>query len=218
MLIKDESTIARIDSGDKREAHRQDISNNIEQKIAAKVTDFDLSPTNPLRQWGKAMLTYDFETKLKPILPAFCRIMPHPTNHTKRCMYIACPDGSLEFLLSWEAVHMPEHSVMHTIYEDVPDMSVGVSDDTSISRADLPPHEWMGPEEGWKFDTSKAPLAGMKRVETVGSEAIRGWRTCLLKLIYFEVITVADAERVFGADDRKEWAGKTGKQDIKTLW
>ena len=214
MLIKDEATIANMTAGEKLDAHRQDIQDTIDLKTAARVTDFSNSPTNPLRQWGNALTMEVFESKLATILPHFVRIFDHPSNKSVRCMHLVLPDGTMEYLqVSWAKGLLPEHSVMYTKYEDVPDLSVD-----SFSRLDLPKHEFVSMEEGWKFDTSAGPLPGYKRVETVNAEAVRGWRTVLLKLILLKVITPAQAEAVFGADDRREWANKTGKQDLPTLW
>jgi hypothetical protein len=214
VLIRDEATIANMTAGEALDAHRQDIQDTIDLKTQAKVTDFANSPTNPMRQWGNAMTMEAFEAKLATILPAFVRIFDHPTNPNVRCMHLALPDGTLEYLqVSWGKGLLPEHSIMYTKYEDVPDLSI-----KEYSARDMPKGEFISEEEGWKFDTSAGPLPGYKRVETVNAEAVRGWRTVLLKLILLKVITPSQAEIVFGADDRREWANKTGKQNAPTLW
>jgi hypothetical protein len=102
LLIKDEQTLERIETGDNREAHRQDIQDTVDIKTRAEVIDFENSPTNPLRQWGAAMTTADFEEKLTRILPHFCKIMQHPTDVTKRCLWLVMPDGEREHLTAWE--------------------------------------------------------------------------------------------------------------------
>lgn len=214
MLIRDEQTIASMTAGEALDAHRQDIQDTIDLKTQAKVTDFDNSPTNPQRQWGNALPVEVFESKLATILPPFIRIFDHPKNQNVRCAHLVLPDGTLEYLqVSWTKGLMPEHSIMWTKYEDVPDLMV-----KSYSARDMPKGEFISEEEGWKFDTSAGPLPGYKRVTTVNAEALRGWRTVLLKFIVLKVITPSQAEIVFGADDRREWANKTGKQNAPTLW
>jgi hypothetical protein len=212
MLIIDDNNKDRLEEGIRREAHRQEIADTVALKTAAEITDFSTAPTNPLRQWGRAMLTQDFERKIAPLLPDFIKCMPDPRGEGFRHMYVMAP-GLHEHLLAYPNPHMPEHSVMYTYYEDVPDMSV-----RHIDRKDVPEAEFISPQEGWKFDTSRAPLAGMKRVELPGGVALKGWRQVLIQLITYGAISAADAERVFGADDRKEWAGKTGKQAVTTPW
>src|SRR4051812_17188127 len=126
MLIKDEQVQARLKAGNARAAHRQVVADTVKHETAAEVKDFENSPTNPLRQWGAAMPTATFEAKLKPILPAFIRILDHPSNETKRVMYMSLPGGALETLVVYERLISPEHSIMATEFEDVPDMSVEV--------------------------------------------------------------------------------------------
>jgi hypothetical protein len=217
-FVHDSESIARIEIGDNREAHRQDIADTTNLMTTAEVTNFDASPTNPMRQWGNGMPTATFEMRLIPLMPPFCKIFPHPTNETKRCLYITMPDGTLEHITTWEAMFMPEFSVCYEHVEDVPDMTVGVSDATAISRADLPPHTWDAELGEFVFDTTHQPLAGMKRVKTVGGEAIRGWRSVLQILVAYTIITPAQAELAFGAADRKEWAHSMGKQKTPTPW
>lgn len=212
MLIKDSMNIPRLEKGIRREAHRQEIADTVALKTRAEVTDFENSPTNPMRQWGKAMMTADFERKLAPILPPFIKFFEDPRGEGLRHMYVVAPD-LMEHLLAYPNPHMPEHSVLYTYTEDVPDMSV-----THIDRKDVPDAKWISPEEGYEFDTSAAPLAGMKRVTMAGGVALKGWRQVLLQLIGYGAISVADAERVFGADNRKEWGHKTGKIYAPTVW
>jgi hypothetical protein len=159
-----------------------------------------------------------FETKLKRILPAFCKIFPHPTDVTKHCLYLIMPGGEQEFLTAWENPIMPEFAVCYEYYEDVPDMTVGTNDKNGITRADLPPYEWDAEEGGYKFDTTHQPLAGMKRVRTVGGVALKGWRAALMSMVALLVITPTQAEVTFGACDRKEWAHIMGKQKNPTPW
>ena len=78
MLIKDSMNIPRLAEGARREAHRQEIADTVSLKTAAEVKDWENSPTNPMRQWGKAMMTADFEKKLAPILPAFIKFFEDP--------------------------------------------------------------------------------------------------------------------------------------------
>lgn len=215
MLIKDSVNIPRLEAGEKRDEHRQQIADTVELKGSNRVLDYETGPTNPLRQWGKPMGTLAFEKKLAAIMPPWIKFMPHAWNsNSKRSIYQVLPDGTLNHLLSYEFPMMPEHSIMERVYEDVPDMTVD-----NISGKDMPKMEFISPEEGWKFDTSAAPLPGYKREEKAGREKVRGWRTVLLYLsTLLEVVSVAEVERIFGADDRKEWAHKTGKQFAPTAW
>jgi hypothetical protein len=217
-FVHDSESIARLEVGNTRDAHRQDIQDTITQTTLAEVRDYENSPTNPLRQWGRSMTTEAFETKLKRILPSFCKIFPHPTDVTKHCLYLILPGGEQEFLTAWENPIMPEFAVCYEHWEDVPDMSVGTSDATAISRADLPPYEWNAETGEFDFDTTHQPLAGMKRVRTVGGVALKGWRAALMSLVALLVITPTQAELTFGSCDRKEWAHIMGKQKNPTPW
>jgi hypothetical protein len=212
MLIIDDANKGRLENGLLREAHRQEIADTVALKTAAEVKDWDNSPTNPMRQWGRAMLTADFEKKLAPILPSFIKCFDDPRGEGLRHMYVVAPD-LMEHLLAYPNPHMPEHSICYEYTEDVPDMSV-----THIDRKDVPDAKWISPSEGFQFDTSDAPLAGMKRVRMMGGVALKGWRQVLLQLIGYGAITVADAERIFGADNRKEWGHKSGKIHAPTIW
>jgi hypothetical protein len=124
----------------------------------------------------------------------------------------------MEYLTSWENPIMPEWAVCYTHYEDVPDMSIGVSDATAISRGDLPPYEIDATTGECTFDTTHQPLAGMKRVATVGGIHLKGWRAALMSLVAYLVLTPTQVEAAFGAADRKEWAHIMGKQKNATPW
>jgi hypothetical protein len=213
MLIRDEATQIRDHAGTKRAEHRQVVTDTIKHETAAEVRDFDTSPTNPMRQWGAAMPTATFEAKLKPILPAFIVMRDHPTNETKRVMYMSLPGGALETLVVYERLISPEHSIMATEFEDVPDMSVEVLD-----SKDIPKSTFVSPEEGYTFDTTAGPLPGWKRVPSVDVEVYRGWRTVLIRLVQLGVVNGPQVEAIFGADDRKEWAHGLGKSHNPTLW
>ncbi len=213
MLIKDEGSIKRIQAGDAREEHRADIADGVSLKTAGEVRDFENSPTNPLRQWANPMGAPAFEAKLKKILPDFCRILHHPKNPGLKCLYVVTPTGELEYIMSWPFPVLPEWSICYTYTEDVPDMSV-----SHIDKKDLPPHEYISPEEGFDFDTSKAPLVGMKRVTLMGEEAIRGWRVVLMQMVRYAIITPVQAETEFGISDRQEWAHMMGRYNAPKIW
>ena len=55
------------------------------------------------------------------------------------------------------------------------------------------------------------PDAAWVEVEIPWYHQKRGWREVLLRLLYKKLITVTDAERVFGVGQRASWRILTGK-------
>lgn len=83
---------------------------------------------------------------------------------------------------------MPEFSIMDTIEEEVPIL------ENRIMSLDDPSTEIV-----------KIP----------GRELFRGWRTVLIMLMYFGILTRTEVEKNFGSCDRPSWAHHTGKQKIQ---
>jgi hypothetical protein len=213
MLIKSDTEIARGQAGDARSAHRQEIVDTVKHTTLTEVKDFETSLTNPERQRGSMLATPEFERRLRKILPEFITFANHPTNPSKKTISMAIPGGGLEFLMAYETPWMPEWSIMETVVEDVPDMSV-----ERLTKLDVPKATWTGYEEGFVFDTSAGPLPGYKRVTTMGQELFRGWRVVLMKLVAYDVVTPAAVEAAFGISTKQEWAHAMGRYDAPTLW
>ena len=212
-FVHDSETKARIKAGTARDKEIQAVRDEAALRTLTEVKDFETSPTNYHRQMGRSMSADAFEKKIAPILPPCVKIMPDPRTRELRHFYLIFPDGEMMHLLAFPGEIIPEHTICYTKYEDVVDMDVN-----HIDRKDLPPHEYNPKSGTWDFDTSSQPLAGMKRVALMDQIALKGWRQILLQLISYKVITVAQAEAIFGADDRKEWGHKTGKIYAPTIW
>jgi len=211
MFVKDSEKITAHAERLKKEMYYEKLRLWERDKVdnAIYVTDNDLSPGNWEKQKGQELTTEKFEQKLLKIFPG-ARFATFPKNPSKRCVYRILPDGSAEFLCSYENGKMTEHSVLYIKEEDVLDINPTKTDAlTHIDRQDLPHAEWDGTQ--WNFDRSK-PLPGSKRVTTATREVSRGWRTVLIKLLQAGVITLQGAEKEFGTVNDRKWAFHTGKQ------
>lgn len=192
------------------EHKRDQLKQWIAEQNAAQVyiDDADSDPTLVHRQIGKPMSPKELEMKLSKLCPNLVyKFLPDPNKPLEtprmKAIYQLFPDGHEERIMLYHNAPMPEHSIMSRGTEDVPDMTV-----TKIDRKDLPKSEFNGKE--MVFDES-APKPGFKRVTKPARELFRGWRTILLRLVMDGFLTVSQAEGEFGADNRREWAGKTGK-------
>lgn len=216
MSVLDSARVAvhRANAAREREAQRLRDWVSQQYSYTLYLDNNDLSPANAERQMGRAMTSADLEVRLKKLVPNL-HFERNPANATKKAVYLIHPSGKKEFICAYENGFMPEHSVMRTKEEDLPDPSYpapGIMH--HVERKDLPRHEFV-PGEGYKFDGVQP---GFKRLRMVWGEAKRGWRTVLIKLVLRGLTTPAAVEAIFGSDDRPEWAGHMGKRPVTTPW
>ena len=175
--------------------------------------------TNPEVQKGTALTHEQFEKRLGK-LNKNLQFEDHPSNPTKRCAYLRRPDG-LEYLTVYERGVLPENSVFQEVIKEDLDPMIFSNPKFVIERADLPKHEVIRPtvdESGniisvgdVLFD-ERDPAPGKIRRKTAWSEVIRGWRTVLIRMLEWGVITKEATEREFGSSNTRNWAEKLGKR------
>lgn len=180
--------------------------------------------TDIMQQMGRELSSEELERRLSK-LNKNLRFETNWRNHTKKALYrIQNINGELqkEFLCAYENGVMPERSVMKQVLKEVMDPEF-LGGRQTIARSDLPKYEVVPDEKSplgqdIVFDPD-AKRPGMKYEVQGHGEAIRGWRTVLLALVNTKAITVNQAEREFGSDNRPEWAYKTGKQkEAVPIW
>lgn len=210
--VFDSQTLATHKKKTAVEKHREDVKQWVMQQVAHAVylEDTDLSPANSDRQLGRPMFANELEVRLKKLSSNFLA-ETNPFNASKKALYYAYPGKGKVFVCAYENGVMPEHSIMKVKEEEVWDV-----EQTHIDRKDLPKHEYQR-GVGFRFDPT-APRPGFKKVKLPWGEQKRGWRTVLLKIVIGGLATITDVERIFGTDDRAEWAGHTGKKPVTTPW
>ena len=98
---------------------------------------------------------------------------------------------------------------------EVPDADV-LSRKRTLKRGDLTKHEYIK-GQGFVFDDTQA-RAGFHYEKQIGHEIKRGWRTILIRCLKEGIITLTEAEKVFGSKDHLSWAQHTGQREIVLPW
>lgn len=221
-LVTNNLQRARILAGDHVEKQKQDILDYIEQEKShvIYIEDKLVNPTDSTKQLGHILLSSIFEKKLATVLPSSITFIENPYRPGFSAVVRICPKydtnfGQYETLSPYERGVMPEHSILQLVEEEIPDPQI-VARRKSLERKDIPKHEYV-PGEGFKFEGDVRP--GFIKVKKLGHEIKRGWRTVLIKLILAKVLSVYDAERLFGQDTTTNWAYHTGrKAHIDVPW
>jgi hypothetical protein len=208
---------AVVRQGGATEKHQQEIVDYIKQEEShlVFVEDALVDPTDSLKQMGHPYTSTEFETRLATILPSNCAFISNPWITDKKAVVRLKNFNEQETLCPYERGVIPEHSVMQLVTKEVPDNDI-MSRRKSLNRADLPKYEYV-PGQGFVFDDSVV-RPGFKRIKQIGREIKRGWRTVLIRLIQQDIITLYDAERVFGSKDHLSWAQHTGKREHVLPW
>lgn len=209
-----------------REKHEQQVRDWVaeQQNNVVVVDSLDLSPANSERQIGKAMFAPALEQGLRR-LNANLHFEINPWNTSKKALYHTPAGSQKTFICAYENGVMPEHSIMSVKEQEQPDSEFffrGLKQSKGkfeINRADLPKHRVVNegtPQQEVLWEDDKTP--GFRKTPILWHEAIRGWRTVLIKLVQNRLATPAEVEHIFGADNRPEWASKLGKRtDIRTI-
>lgn len=196
MLIRDQAVIRRHELIDPLVKHQNDVNEWCAAQLSQGrvLADWNQSPANILRQWGRPLHADMVETLMKKLAPNLVFIVPAPPR--KREMNLRLPDGTLRFIALYENGWMPEYSIFNVKDEWVPVPGV-----KHITRRD---HELTDGH------------AGMKKVTIPYNEAFRGWRTLFVKLVAAKLATPNQVERLVGTSDRPGWAFHMGKD--APLW
>lgn len=225
MLIRDEAK--QLDHGflEAAEEKRAGVEAWVKNELANAIFLNDpYDPTNAAARWGRAMSSDEVEKRIKKLVPD-AKFHVNPRNLSKKYMTVE----NRGTVLVYENGRIPERSIMSRVLKETMDPSILRKGKFHIERADLPKHEVVPHvvtangdvfHEGLGhtiWDPSR-PIPGMIRTEIPWSEAIRGWRTMLAKLVKDGLTTPAAAEREFGSDNTPEWAGAMGKRDKSRPW
>ncbi len=183
------------------EKQRYDAVKYVEDqtKYAYLLANSQDNPSIWERQLGQPFTSLEFERRLKKLNPNL-HFEVHPAKPDKKCLYLIDIRGK-QFICAYENGYMPEQSVWRTKDEEIWDGT------THIKKADLPDGEFVDGE--WMWNSKERP--GYTTVKIPYGEAIRGWRTVLLKIIGNFINTPAEVEKIFGTADTAGWAQHTGK-------
>jgi hypothetical protein len=236
MLIATEELQQKHIKKAKEEKEKQALMNWVaeEFKLAAYFDESENDPTVFLKRLGRPRPVEEIEKKLKRLEPRLI-FENHPTNPTKKIMYIN-RNGQKQKLMIYESGKMsetlgliPERSWMQPVYKEV--FTKDFFNPTKpfhLDRKDLPkyeiiPHEFDKNTGDVKKlgdvifdDTALRP--GMTRIRMGWNEKIRGYRTMLAILVSAGVLTIAQAESAFGPDDTPEWAALSGRREKTRPW
>ena len=214
-FVHDSNTILRDKLITPVKNHQAKVEEMMMQEMKnCVITENDqLNPTSWEQQVGKSLTHQQLEDKLRRVLPLNIKavdVIPldKPLSPTHRKFVRELPDGTQENIVVYERGLMPEHSVFNIKTEIVRDPTV-----KHVDRKDLPKWEIV-PGQGVVFDETVVK-PGWKKVVRQWSEQKRGWRTVLIRLIQHRLLSLYDAERLFGSDERATWAANTGKQNIE---
>lgn len=222
-IIADDRQRSLIAHGNRVDKQTQDVVDRIKEESAHAVyVDNELiDPTNDLKQLGQVLSSDMLEKRLRTVLPLSIAFIDNPFMKDKKAIVRVLNKtdlnfGNYETLCAYERGIMPEHSILQRIEEEVPDIDV-ISRRKSISGRDLPKYEYVR-GEGYRFEEG-AVRPGFKKIKKIGRELKRGWRTVIIKLLIAKVLTVPDAERLFGSDTTTSWAYHTGRKNyIDVPW
>lgn len=210
MLINDSVVQARSRKLTPQEKHAADVAAWIaeEEKRAVLVEDTMLiNPASFDQQVGRPITSAELEMKLGKILPPNIIFISNPFVRDKRAAVRVLPNGARETIVPYEAGWMPEHSVFDVKVEWIRDKSI-----THFTRKDMAKSSYEITPSGIMWTSDHRP--GWKKVIKLWNEKKRGWRTVLIRLVQNNLMTPTQAERLFGSDDRVQWANAMGKRSV----
>ncbi len=194
MIINDTETSARKSLIIQREA----AQDNFMRSCANEVKDHVHVPRiqNAEERIGRPMLPETFEAALKKMNSNLVfEVIPENTSH--RRVSVVDARGKTPICCYPNSI-LPERSIPRLIVKEVP-------------------HPTFTGAGVHRSDFSKDPEAlkpGWRRILLPWGEKRRGWRTVLVRLIQAGLISVAQAEAAFGADQTPEWHQYTGKGEF----
>jgi hypothetical protein len=190
MLIKDTDVLKRQGYFQKVERTR-DIAfgaGKRETRNASLVENPKTSVANPEHQLGRKLTSTKFMQLLNTINKDLV-LDPHPA--------LLAPQDSAYYKLNFDKA--------------VLNLSIGGKKMyLFVCEGDFMP-EWDTMDTNTAKIPDGAPDGPWKDVRIPWHVVKRGWRTVLIRLIHKRIITVTDAERVFGIGKRESWKILTGK-------
>lgn len=205
------------------EQYQQQVKAWVSQNLAlsASVEEYDISTANAERQLGRTMWASELEARLKKLSPGLL-FEVNPTNPSMKAIY-KIRDGKKVFVCAYHNGVMPEYSIMRVRTTMERDYNTW-----SVDRKDFPKAEAVpsgiykkvnaaGDLEtvpAWKFPEDTV-LPGWRKIQIPWGEAMRGWRTVLVRLVMDGLVSPEQVERVFSPSDRASWAGLLGKRTIR---
>jgi hypothetical protein len=204
-----------------------------EQTELGRFNDDDAtSPLNTMSKLGKPMRTVEFEKRLAKLNPNLV-FQWGIARTTHKWMCAKTPEGALVQLFVYPADQMPERSMWRKRQMWAPDprytAKAGDVDWADWEWVPVPGHETWHKSDGWKYPDSiphgkwqrkdaNVGRAGWQQHTLAWGEAVRGWRTCLVRLVQDGFLTVSQVEKEFLSDNTPEWARHTGKKSIYRPW
>lgn len=237
MLVLDQQRIDRNAKGALQEAYAHECASWASSQLANArvIEDVNLSPINPERQMGRLYATCQrLEEELRLASPNFV-FEPVVKNPTKKRLSYRLPGGTLDQLGLYESGVTPEWSVMTASYRWEPDPQYALGA-LRIERSDLRAVpvslqeandllKTYGPQGARQellrrrqdnHDPNVRP--GFIRVLEVVREAIRGWRTVLVRPLQAGYLTLSQVQAIArnlgGTEERANWARATGKTQV----
>lgn len=191
MLIRDEQNQRRAAQWASQEA-------TLERTVEAEQNQLGVHFENEEWEWttlnadlmrGRGMQWTQFEHELREVRPDIT-ILDHP-RMPMRCIYVS-EDGKLEHIASYQRAWLPEHSIRSCVEDWEYDWSI-----MGVGGKGL---------NGRDFD-GKSPAPNKRRVIKSWHEALRGWRTILLRLMADGVLTVTEVEAKWGKPSKADGPG-----------
>ncbi len=190
-------------------------------KYSVYLNDPKTNPCNYEKQLGNKLPILSFETKLRKLNPNLF-VISNSWNNNKKYLYFQFHEDRI-FISAFDVLQdgcVAEHSIMSAKTEEVPDLDfvrtkdVGGVSVSHIDKKDIPSSKLVDGE--LVFEGKGNP--GFKEVDTVYTEAFRGWRTVLSYIVRAGVATPAECEAVFGVANTPQWKRTMGKGQVVELF
>ncbi len=190
-------------------------------KYSVYLNDPKTNPCNYEKQLGNKLPILSFETKLRKLNPNLF-VISNSWNNNKKYLYFQFHEDRI-FISAFDVLQdgcIAEHSIMSAKTEEVPDLDfvrtkdVGGVSVSHIDKKDIPSSKLVDGE--LVFEGKGNP--GFKEVDTVYTEAFRGWRTVLSYIVRAGVATPAECEAVFGNANTPQWKRTMGKGQVVELF
>jgi len=238
MLVLDEQRLTRNLRGEQQERTAHEINSwTMEQLGNARVIhDLDASPSNPERQAGRLYASPErLEQELRRCSENFVFEPVGGNPSKKRLSYQNPGQTHPDYICLYESGVTPEWSIMSATWrwEPDPDFALGGK---LLDRADVKANP-VSVQEAYELIKSLGTAGakeellrrragnhdpnfrpGFRRVLETSREAIRGWRSVVVRPLQKGYITLEQAKTIVrnlgGSDDRANWARATGKAGV----
>lgn len=238
MLVKDEIRLRREAATNALEAYEERVNRWTAECLNKKVVvpgDSD-TPLNPYRQAGQSIGYRKFERLIDALSPWLATSV-HPGNAARGVVWRLRSDGR-DYVTAYDRAILPELSIFrgYWVWEADPDYRW-----KTLDRADLRAPKPVTLQQADDLIRSKGMQGalselkkreadidpdyrpGQRKVLKLAGEAIRGWRTHLVKCVQMEACSLGDIERLlpkFGLRahlDNASWANWTGRKQAASV-